>query len=267
MSLEYVIFNSLYHKGKEGDMELPLTGFRLSGFADCSHELFWGKVRPEGKPDGEPLLIKDAHTGVVSPINGKAVSGTLLHESFQELLKPAILEAEREIKAEAASDRVPGVKILLVGHVDMDYAEDGKRFVVRVGGKRTLCDIKTVSTDTFEKIVGIEHMTPSSYAALKIKKAIPQANAYAFLTGAEDFTIMWVDKDSLRFKLELFPVDLAMYREGIDKYGDVLSAVVKYLNGDHEARPKLRGIPMCNYCDAYRRYCLGSVKLKAQAPA
>jgi hypothetical protein len=264
MSLEYTIFKLLYEKSLEGGRQLAPNEFRMSHFADCSWELFFSKIYPESVEEGTPLIIKDKHTGVVTPVSGKAVAGTLLHEALQFLLKDYIVEAERKISKTITSPEYPDFPVLLSGHVDIDYAEDERRFVVVKDGKKNLMDIKSLSTNNFEEIVGIKTMEETSYSATKVKKATPQANAYAYLSDLTSFSIMWLDKDSLRYKFEHFPIDPVGFAKGIDKMAEVLYCVAKYQDGDTEIRPKFCGITMCNYCDAFRRHCLGSKKLKSQ---
>ena len=262
MSFEYTIFRLLYEKSLEGSRDLLPNEFRMSHFADCSWELFFSKIFPIQTEEGNPLIIKDKNTGVVTPVNGKAVSGTLLHEALQFLLKDVIIEAERKISETLTSPEFPNVPVLLSGHVDIDYEEDGRRFLVLVDGTKYLCDIKTLSTKNFEEIVGIQNMAETSYSATKVKKATPQANAYAFMSNVETFTILWMDKDSLRYKVEPFKTNPKEFQDGIDKMAEVLSCVKKYQDGDRDIRPKFCGVTMCNYCDAFRRHCLGAQKLK-----
>lgn len=243
--LNKIIFDSYYRKQREGSRKLKDNEFRISKAVGCSYELFYGKAFP--KPDqGETASIRyNPHTGVVTPVMGKALAGTFIHEVTQNLLDFFIIEAETVVNYKDD-------QILLSGHVDMEYH--------RRGGNE-ICDIKSLASYTFDSISGESVLKPNSYADIKKKKSVVQANIYAYLSGANNFTILWIDRNSLRFKLEEFPTSEAVFLEVIDKLHAVMDALADFKNGDKDARPCVSGLQMCKYCDAKDTHCLGKEHL------
>jgi hypothetical protein len=150
---------------------------------------------------------------------------------------------------------VPVKGIIITGHIDMIYMETGE---IKV------CDIKTLSTHTYEEIVGKKILKPGSYADMKRRKAISQANIYTVSIGATRFSILWIDKDSLSYKLEDFTVNEVEFGTIVDKLVDVSQAIKRYRDGDKTAKPKPCGNMICNYCDAHKKWCLGKASLNIQ---
>jgi hypothetical protein len=257
--LEAAIHQGFYLTSMEGYRPLGIDKHRLSHGPDCSEELFWGKVRDGGEP-GEMapsiMIRKDPNTGVITPYMGAALSGTFHHASIQEaLLKYKLLRNYYYEKLVKGTANDGDIRVDYDGHVDLGYSD--------LNGNRVICDIKTLSPTTFDKIVGIESYNSGSYADTKKRKSIIQSNSYAIVDKVDKYyQIMWACRNTLRYKIEDFLPEPALHKAVERKFTEVTAAAIKYLAGDKDARPPLCGISMCNYCD-YKDYtCPGRVLLE-----
>jgi hypothetical protein len=170
---------------------------------------------------------------------------------------------ERELSSLETCDEWPGIEILITGHVDFDYQEDGSTLVlVRFDGEPLLCDIKTLSTNNFEEIVGIKNLVEGSYAAEKRSEAISQANAYAKISQDDFYTIWWVNKDDLRSKFELFQMSQDAYHAEIVRLCGIIAHVNTSINTGDEDLPPFDGVHSCHWCSQMGKHCLGEKKLR-----
>ena len=255
MDVERDIYLVLHRRSIGGYMNLKLNQFRISSFDDCTHEHFWLKVCPLPPPAIDPPTTKDRATGIVSIPNPKATMGTILHlflENELQQLYGNIMNAEREINE---TFNFENYTIEIIGHVDIDYP------FMYLTDDHEIIDIKTCSTDTFEKIMGVRPAGPKSYAMLKKAKSLGQVNAYAVLSRKLEhpFKILWMDQEQnpLRFRIDSFPVVLENFSNGLLRFINIMEAVERYQAGDITARPKFAGVTMCDYCPYCLKQCPG----------
>ena len=251
---------ALAAKGNEGWRKLASNEFRVStAVPGCSLSLFFDKVLGKNEPPVNEIDHDDVFD-IYTPGQGAAVAGTNIHELLEDLLQNeyefAELLIERDYRVNIADvvepvlieeldpSEIPinSYDIRVSGHVDQGWRieENGDMFTL---------DVKTVAPYIFDQIVGLKPRRKGSYAEKKIEKSRRQSNFYAGESGAEEHMILWMDRNNLRFKLDLFTVDHDEINRAIHKMGSVLHAVDKYKNGDKHARPELAGLCDCRYCE------------------
>jgi len=241
--LEPVLFHSLYKAAAAGWRLLAKNEYRASSVPNCSWELFYSKIYPEPAPPEEISITRDTFLKTISPDNPVPLIGTMLHEGIQKALGDEIWFSERRVKHEDPRGFV------ISGSIDVEYDEEK--------GVRAVNDIKTMGLKTYEAIITGKH---SAYSRAKMAKSILQANVYACMAGAKEFTITWMSQADLQYRIDRFKADMAIFGMILDKLTKVHKCVKHHQDTGEITKPAIDGIVHCTYCRAYRRNCMGVKK-------
>jgi hypothetical protein len=252
--INLAVHQGFYQKSLEGYRKLGPHKSRFSKvFGGCSHEIFWGKIFKEPEPGNVLMPRMNKNTFVLEPYMGAALAGTMLHEGTQKILKSIgeyqgfeFIEAEKYVVIKRG-------RVEIDGHVDLVYMD---------GIVKMICDIKTLSPNTFKSITSDSWGPPDKYWVVKKLKSKEQANGYACVEGVDVYSILWLNRDNLRFKLDVHHADKKSYEKYIEMFLEVDRKVEEYQNGDDGVRPALCGIQLCQYCDHRSVHCPGLKLLK-----